>query len=70
MFVKELFLVLLMVAKNKTESLEVLALTKCFREWLELNSNSLAILWTALLSLNIATQSIGTQFKKNEKLPD
>lgn len=63
MYIKDFVLSLIVISRTKEQSLMVLNLTRRFREWLELNSKTLPILWTTLLRLNIATQSIGNQFK-------
>lgn len=64
MYLKDFVLSLIVMSKTKEQSLDVLNLARQFREWLELNSRGLEILWTTLLRLNIATQSIGTQLKR------
>lgn len=67
MYIKDFVLSLIVISRTKEQSLMVLNLTRRFREWLELNSKTLPILWTTLLRLNIATQSIGNQFKAMSK---
>ncbi|CAM9011746.1 hypothetical protein WICANDRAFT_78921 [Wickerhamomyces anomalus NRRL Y-366-8] len=67
MYIKDFSLLLVVISSTKEQSLEVLNIIKDFREWLEMNSKTLCLLWTTLLRINTATSSIGTQFKNSLK---
>ncbi|QEU60960.1 hypothetical protein KDRO_D06570 [Kluyveromyces lactis] len=63
-YLRDLLLILMMIANDKAQSLKVFRLVRSFREWLANNARTLKIVLPALIRINITIASLGNQVKR------